>query len=65
MDIIEFRAIIETECAGLAAERADEKDIEELQAIWDSMNECKIRLDSKNQSDFTGCPGTRNENNYW
>lgn len=47
LEIIEFRAIIETECAALAAERANEKDIEDLQVIWDRMNECKVNSDSK------------------
>lgn len=47
MDIIEFREIIETECAGLAAKRATEKDITELEAIWDRMNKCKENADIK------------------
>lgn len=39
--IIEFRAIIETECAGLAAERASKQDIDDLTVIWERMNSCK------------------------
>lgn len=45
LEIIEFREIIETECAGLAAKRATPKDVEDLRAIWERMNDCKIRSD--------------------
>jgi len=45
LEIIEFREIIETECAGLAAERANKKDINDLKAIWKRMNDCKESSD--------------------
>jgi len=47
LEIIEFREIIETECAGLAAKRANEKDINDLKALWKRMNDCKERSDLK------------------
>lgn len=47
VEIIEFREIIETECAGLAAKRASEKDIQDLRVIWDRMKLCKDDNDLK------------------
>lgn len=47
LDIIEFREIIETGCAGLAAKRATAKDINDLKGIWGRMHDCKERSDLK------------------
>ena len=46
-EIIEFREIIETECAGLAAKKAVKKDISELRLLWEKMNNCKELSDLK------------------
>jgi len=47
MEIIEFREIIETECAFLAAQRATVEDISDLKSIWETMNQCKDSMDLK------------------
>ena len=44
--MMEFRRIIETETAYLAAERADEKNIERMQYCVDQMKACAINKDS-------------------
>jgi len=43
-DVLEFRRIIDTDCAKLAALRATEKDIEDLKDIFEKMEQCKSSL---------------------
>lgn len=45
LEIIEFREIIETECAGLAAKRANTTDVKDLKELWEGMNDCKMNCD--------------------
>lgn len=56
VEIIEFREIIETGCARLAAQRATKMDINDLKEIWNQMNICKENNDlrgfSKSDMDF-------------
>lgn len=46
-EILEFREIIETECAGIAAKRAVAQDITDLKEIWQRMRLCKDQLHLK------------------
>lgn len=56
MQVIEFRQIIETECARLAARRASDEDVKELERLWDNMKkwetEKNIKEFSKADLDF-------------
>lgn len=47
LQVFEFREIIETECARLAASRATQEDIADLKDILDIMAKCKESLDLK------------------
>lgn len=47
LQVFEFREIIETECARLAAKRATPEDIEGLKDILERMIQCKESLDLK------------------
>lgn len=47
LQVFEFREIIETECAKLAAKRATQEDIEDLKDILERMVKCKEALDLK------------------
>lgn len=49
LQIMEFREIIETEAVGLAAERAEERDLEELEEIYQGM---KKSYDNKDWKEF-------------
>lgn len=49
-EVFEFRMILETECARLAARRADEKDIEALKDILSNMIQCEKNKDLKSFS---------------